>query len=239
MTDPTLPRARVVKVRGDAAVRAQIWRLARSCTIQDPLITIATPTRDALTMYGNVPFAFYLNVRKIPSTCELVRAPSSRHTGVIFHDEDTRRITITYPKGTANVRDAFVQATTDVLREHGASSALSGHRPNSNDIVFEMDGRQKKFCGTLDEPTHRAFAAVITLRFNAHKIDGVYRLDSPKFAQRGKISHISEAVGGLVEVIPDADDTLVDAIVDRTAKLLGWELVVNDFSDSEKLFLTT
>jgi lipoate-protein ligase A len=134
-----------------------------------------------------------------------------------------------------NLDRAFVQSVKEVIKEeYGEKVFLDIRRPHPNDIVFEVDGKIKKFCGMSDQPKLRTFVASITFKFDPKGLEGLWKLDHKKFVRKvGKIKKIEEVVGGLTELNPKIKEDVVDKIVKRLCDKLNWEAKEGDFDEKE------
>lgn len=168
-------------------------------------ISVETPTRKTLAIYGTAPFSMFVDEAKVPIDVVYDRIPFKTNTGVVYRDENTRRIVIRGER--TPVFPRFLAAVIEALKERGVTAYLSKHRRESNDIVFQKDGQQKKFCGMVENDDF--FGAFITLKLDP--IVGEFlRTDTIKFQQRG-VKNVLDAIGGLDEVGVESD--IIDSIV--------------------------
>lgn len=197
-----------------AAERVKSWETDYA----EPTIVIATPAAPSLSIYGDMPLSAWINTDKIPAEFETARFKAKWRSGVIFHDQGTRRIEIHAP--VRGIKKAYIDSVVEVLAGYGVQAKQSNHRPDSNDIVFNG----KKFCGMIEDPDREIFASFVTLDFNVEKIDGIFKLDTSKFQQRGNVKNIADVNGGLREANAMIGDDTVLQIIQRLAGKMGWEL---------------
>lgn len=195
-----------------------------------PLITYAIYKGNSFTISGNHPLSKYLHVDKIPQNFQVQRHDREINSGAFFRDNGSISFRI-YSNDFRRVRAAFMHAVLDVVKAYGITAYQSTHRPDSNDLVFEQDGKVKKFCGMSKAP--RLFTGTVTLKFNAEKVAGIYKLDTGKFQRRGIIRNITEVVGGLTEANPAIDRDIADQIVARLADILNWNVQDDELNATE------
>ena len=235
-------KARVIKEKTRIERRESIYKLQEFVKFTIPLIVILKPDCYVLSIHGTDPFEKYINMDKVQPDIKLLRVISRVNTGVIFSSPDTIIIRIFYNtsnfKTIEEIKDAFFKSVVYILNENKIDVKQSEHRELSNDIVFiNKEGKEKKFCGTLSDIKYGYFSAILTLKLNADKIEGLYKLDSKKFKLRGNVSDITDVVGGLNEIDPTITESIVDDIINRMSISLNWELENSTFSEEEEKHL--
>jgi len=217
-------KATIIKETVNAERRKEIYELGKTQKFDSPSIFILKPTSDTLSIHGKDDLSMYINVDKIPSDCEILRVDSRINSGVVFTDKNNILVRIFgSPMDVVGTKQNIESVMIETFKSEGVDVKLSTHRPNSNDFVFTIDSKEKKFCGCVMDIQQMYFSFFITLSFDAPKIDGLYKLDTDKFQDRGNVSDITDVVGGINEVNPKIDDTIVDKIVVNLAKKLNWE----------------
>lgn len=235
-------KGRVVNL-GDisAATLMATWELSRHIKYVEPLVIVARQISDTLSVFGRKQkFADMINMDKVPEGTMFARHDYTGKTGVVFRDRDVIVIRIMH-KGLdmSIVRSAFFGAIKGVLwGDFNVEADVSKHRIESNDMVFKApDGRLKKFCGAVPDPRNGIYSAVVTLKFNADKIKGLYKMDAPKMKQRGDFKEITEVVGGLTEANPLIGDDLASRIIIAFGEAIGWEIEGSRLTDDEQSVL--
>lgn len=216
----------IIRETVDGTRRKQIYELAETGGFTSPVIYVMKPAGDTLTIHGSDPFEKYINLDAIKPGIEIVRTSSSKNTGVIFSDINTSIVRIFCPstREVLLLKNSFTKSVIDVLANHGVTVMLSTHRPEANDLVFTKAGQEKKFSGSVADLKYDFFSFFICFEFDASKIEGVYKLDTDKMLRRGDIKDISEIVGGLREITPTLQETVVDEIIYKMTERLNWSL---------------
>jgi hypothetical protein len=235
-------KARIIKEVAPPKRLIALSLLSEYVTLSSPVIIMTKPVKDTLSISGSYPFDKYINEDKIPEGFNVVRTKSSINTGVIYSSSDTIYVQVFYT-GTdlslTEVRTTFYKSAIKVLKEEGINVKRSTHRRASNDLAFvNSEGREKKFSGCGGSPERKKLSFIFTFKFNSEKIKGLYKLDSDKFRKRGIINDISEVVGGLREVKPDIQESVVDDIMKEMGRRLGWEVEYSSFTEEEEQVLT-
>jgi hypothetical protein len=230
-------KVRLVKEIADANRRSSIYKLGSSIEFKEPLVIFITPTKSTLSIHDNVSgrMNLFLNSDNITNDFDVIHIRSNVHTGVIYSDQFTL-VGRAYMDNNIlpAFRNAFFQSTVEVLTSKGVDSKQSTHSVNSNDIVFVKDDKDKKFCGSLINIKESYFSFIITIKFDAQKLDGIFKLDTDKFKARGVVNSISDVVGGLDEVLPGVDKSIVDEIFNSIATKLDWQIEETSFTIEEE-----
>jgi hypothetical protein len=218
---------KVIKEVVNAARRKEIYELGSNKEFTEPEIYIMKPSGYTLSIHGNHELSDYINTELIPDYFEIMRAECKLNTGVVFADPTMTIVRIFCPDGPSLVksRDYFNEAIIEEFAKFNVEVKQSTHRPNANDMVFIKDNKEKKFCGLVLDIKNRFLSFFITFNFEHSKIEGLYKLDNMKFVNRGDVKHITDIVGGVREVNPELNDTVVDNIVKSIADKLKWELI--------------
>ncbi len=214
----------ICKVEANSEQLDKIPEFFATRDTKNPIILIIKPTQPTLSTFGETKISDYLNVDKIPSNFGITRNMYiPLKAGILFRDEDVISIRIQYlDKELENtIWSIYFNVLRDLLATYGVTIKLSSHRPNANDLVFIKDGVEKKFCALVDYD--QELNTFLTLSFNADKIEGLYKLNTPKFKARGNVSHITDVVGGLREINPEIGLGFIDEFVDALVEKLGWE----------------
>ena len=216
----------IIRETVDGARRKQIYELGETGDFTSPVIYVMKPAGDILTIHGNDPFEKYINLDVVKPGIEIVRTGCSANTGVVFTDNSTTIVRIFCPskREVLLLKNAFIKTAIDVLANHGVKVMLSTHRPEANDLVFTKAGQEKKFSGSVADIKNGFFSFFICFEFDASKIEGVYKLDTDKMLRRGEIKDISDIVGGLREIAPTLQETVVDEIIYKMTERLNWSL---------------
>jgi hypothetical protein len=224
-------------VKGDR--RKAICELGSKTRYDQPLVVVMKPSGSMLTIHGKDPLEKYINIDKVPKDFESVRINSTVDSGVIYTDQNTSIVRIYSDlKDIRPIMQAFYDSAIEEFAKLKINIKKSSHRLQANDLVFTVDGKDKKFCGTVEDRVYRYFSFFICFDFDATKIEGLYKLDTPKFSSRGEINSVSEVVGGLKEISPKIKDTVIDSILATMAKKLKWELKDSTFTESEEKVLS-
>lgn len=230
-------KARIIKESVDSQKRKAISELGKIIRgYSEPLIVVMKPRSPMLSIHGSDPLSKYINEDKIPQGFETIRLESRINSGVVFTDESSTIVRIFADRNElVTIRNAFFSAIKEVFASKGVEIKESSHRPDPNDLIFEKDGKEKKFCGTTWDIIQSYFSFMFSLNFAADKIDGLYKLDSQKFVSRGaNVEKISDVVCGIDEILPNADDSIVDEILNLMASKLGWDLEISEFNRFEQ-----
>lgn len=208
--------AKIIKETVSSERRKEIYELGKNNKFSDLTIYILKPEKDTLSIHGNVDISRYINLDKVPSTFDILRVDSSVNSGVVFTDKNSVLVRIFgQPKDVLSSKKKFKDAIIESFAKYNVHVSLSSHRPESNDFVFIKDGKEKKFCGCVTDLEQMYFSFFITLEFDASKVEGIFKLNTSKFKERGVVSDISDVVGGVHEVNPEINDTVVDQIIEK------------------------
>lgn len=196
-----------------------------------PVILIIQPTKPMLSIMGTAPLGNYIDTTKVPKGMEMRRNTlwnGGVNSGVFFRDKDviTMRVYYQLPEYSDTMRDDLFGSIREVMERYHVNARWSSHRLNSNDITFVDSQKLEKKCGAvMNYPSQGRASAILTLKFNADKVKGVYKLDNPKFKARGNVNHITEVVGGLNEANPAITPAVFDEIAKVLCRKLYWDAV--------------
>jgi lipoate-protein ligase A len=230
--------ARVIKEITNSSRRKAIYGIGKNHSFQEPVIIVLGTKSPTISIHGNAPIESYINMDKVTDDFEIIRIDSNINTGVIVTDPKTIIVKIysgkelIYP-----VRSSVFKSIIEVLSSKGIVVQESSHRKGSNDIVFVKDGKEKKFFGCIMDMKENYLTFFITLNFNSSIIEGLFKLDTPKFKNRGEVNHITEVVGGLDEVYPSIDETIIDEIINSFTNKLNWSTEISSFTEDEEKLL--
>lgn len=230
---------RVIKENVDGARRKSIYELGLFKEFNEPVIVIMHPVKDILTIHGKDPLDKYINIDAIPDDMEVVRIASGINSGVVFTEPSTILVRIFCKRGDISfIQSTYMDCCIEILNKLGADIRISTHRLDSNDLVFFKDGHHpKKFCGTITSIRQSYFSFFISLKVNAEKIDGLYKLETDKFKSRGVVKKISDVIGGLTEILPNITEDIVMDILNLMAKRLTWNILPGEFTQEEQLLI--
>ncbi len=217
-------KATIIKENVSAERRKEIWEIGKTKKFDQPTIYIVKPTEPTLSIHGTDPLSKYINEDSLPKGIPVIRIDGSKNSGVIYSDSNNILVRIFgSTHDILSARREFVNVSIETLDKYGIKAKLSSHRPGANDLVIEIDGKEKKFSGSYTELTQSYFSFFVTLDFDVDVVKDLYRLDTDKFSARGNILSISDAVCGLREVNPNIDESVVDEIVKTLSDKLGWK----------------
>lgn len=227
--------ARIIKVKVGGKLRTAICELGYFKKFTEPLIVVMQPKGETISIHGKHALSDYINESKIPEGCEIIRIKSNTNSGVVFTDKDTLIVRI-FCNGIdiIKVNKAFFSVITEVFAKMNVEVKASSHRPVANDVVFKKDGKEKKFCGSVQDFQGGYFSFFITFKFNY--VDGLYKLDTKKLKERGNLKSITEVVGGINEVAP-ATFKVVDDIINGIAGQMQWKISKSEFTEEENKIL--
>jgi hypothetical protein len=230
---------RLIKETVNGNRRKAICELGSKNRYDQPLIIIMKPSGSMLTIHGRDSLEKYINVDKIPKDFEILRINSIINSGIIYTDENSRVVRIySTLEDLRSISKIFYDCVIEEFAKLKIDIKRSSHRLEANDLVFTIDGKDKKFCGVLQDRLFRYFSFFICFDFDATKIEGLYKLDTQKVSSRGDVNDITDIVGGLKEVSPKIKDTIVDSILTNIATKLKWELKDSTFTKSEEITLS-
>jgi hypothetical protein len=216
-------KATIIKENVTAERRKEIWEMGKTQKFAQPTIYIIKPTEPTLSIHGTDPLSKYINESEVPTGTSIIRIDANKNSGVVYTDSNTVLVRIFGSIfDILSARREFVNVAIQTLDKYGIKAKLSSHRPGSNDLVVEVDGKEKKFSGSYTELSQSYFSFFITLDFNSEVVKDLYRLDTDKFSARGNILSISDAVCGLREVKSDIDESIVDEIVKSLISKLNY-----------------
>lgn len=218
-------KAILIKENVTAERRKEIWEMGKTQKFDQPTIYIVKPTEPTLSIHGNDPLSKYINEAALSTGTSIIRIDGSKNSGVIYSDSNTILVRIfgsTYD--VISARKAYADVAIQTLAKHDIKAQISSHRPEANDLVVVVDGREKKFSGAYTELVQSYFSFFITLDFDADAVKNLYLLDTDKFSARGSVKNISDVVTGLRTVNASVDESVVDEIITALASRLGWEL---------------
>ena len=216
-------KATIIKENVTAERRKEIWEMGKTQKFVQPTIYIIKPTEPTLSIHGTDPLSKYINESEVPTGTSIIRIDANKNSGVVYTDSNTVLVRIFGSIfDILSARREFVNVAIQTLDKYGIKAKLSSHRPGANDLVVEVDGKEKKFSGSYTELSQSYFSFFITLDFNSEVVKNLYRLDTDKFSARGNILSISDAVCGLREVKSDIDESIVDEIVKSLISKLNY-----------------
>lgn len=218
-------KATIIKENVTAARRKEIWEMGKTQTFEQPTIYVVKPTEASLSIHGSDPLSTHIDESKVPAELPIIRIDSAKNSGVVYTDENVILVRI-FGAGrhVLGARKEFTKVAIETLATNGITAKLSSHRPSANDLVVEIDGKEKKFSGCYSDLKQSYFSFFITLDFNSAAVADLYLLNTKKFASRVEVTNIADAVTGLRAVKPEIDETIVDQIISALATKLGWEL---------------
>lgn len=230
-----MTNARIIQREIDAPFRAASFALS----VQEPVILIGTPASAFLTIIGNDKLSKHLHIDKIPDGMPISRAASSDRMGVMFHDEDVITLRVFYPpKPALRMRDIWMNAVVKILHDElGIDAIRSPHSDVTNDLVFASS--LKKFAGCYHDFKKGVFTSVITLRFNAQKIPGLFDMSREYLKEPGDSADIGDIIGGLCDENPKASIDTIVSIAEEMAAQLAWTLGDGDFTKEELATIET
>lgn len=230
---------RLIKETVNGSRRKAINELGSKSRYDQPLVVVMKPSGSTLTIHGKDPLEKYINVDKVPKDFEVVRFNSTVDSGVIYTDQNTSIVRIYSDiKDLKPIMQAFYDSAIEEFSKLKIDVKRSSHRLEANDLVFTVNGKDKKFCGTIEDRVYQFFSFFVCFDFDASKVEGLYKLETPKFSSRGDVKNIAEVVGGLKEVSPKIKDTVIDSILLAMANKLNWELKQSTFTNSEETLLS-
>lgn len=214
-------KATIIKENVSAARRKEIWELGKTQKFDQPVIYIVRPTEASLSIHGTDPLSKYIDESKIPVGMPIIRIDGNKNSGVVYTDENVILVRIFGQACDAiNAWKAFPEIAIKVLADAGVPAKLSSHRPEANDLVIVVDGKEKKFSGSYFDLQQAYFSFFITLDFNHDVVKDLYLLNTDKFTLRN-VNSISDAITGIRTINPSIDETVVDQIVAELVNRLG------------------
>jgi len=198
--------------------RKEIYEIGmnREKDFEDISIYILTPESPILTIHGKDPVEKYIRLESVPKDMEIVRIESNINSGVVFSDENTTIVRIFAPlRHILRLNMIFSRIALEVLEVAGIPARISTHRPGANDLVFLKDGIEKKFSGCIKDFDQCFFSFFFCFDFNHDVAEELYKLDTPKMKKRGDVKSISDVIGGLREISPNAGPDLIDDIIEK------------------------
>lgn len=210
--------------------------LGQKITYEDPFIVYYKVEKPILQVLGSKPFSEYINVDNAPEDIIFSRTASPSEGGVLFFDEGMTTIRIYCPRQKmVGIQTNIKEAVTEVLAEdYGIEVRSAPWRVDSNDMVFMKDGKPKKFLGVAYLHVANFVAFGLLLDFNADKIKGLYKLDHPKFLQKGDVKEITDVVGGLREANPALGEEVIPKVINRICRKMRWEPQEAAFAPEEE-----
>lgn len=211
----------------DGARRKEIYELFKTQEFKQPEIYLMRPKKDTLTIHGNRPLADFIREEAIPSDFEVVRVECGMNTGVTYTDHTAVAVRIFAPdvSDLFRLRSAFQDSVREVLAQYGVEVKPSSHRKAANDLVFVLNGVEKKFCGCVHDLAHHYLGFILTFDFGADKIPGLYKMNTLKMLSRGPVTDITDVVGGLREANPELDpDKVGKEIIEAILQKMEWEV---------------
>lgn len=229
---------RYIKAKTDAKRCLAISQVSNRTKLTDVVFVNVEVTKPALSLISSRPFSEYVFPDRIPKDYEIARGVSNVESGVIYRDKGVHSLKMMFPAGSSFRESAlatYYEALQTVLQDkYGVTVHVSTHRPNSNDMVFEKNGRELKFCGTVNNPTLNRCSSTISIHFAHEKVWGIYNLNHQKFLRRGAITNINQVVAGLDQANPNITEKLLDEVCEVMAKKLGRPMVPGAFTPAEE-----
>ncbi len=214
---------RVIEPTGiDAIGQSAIYELPRHVIPKKPTLFVFSPTEKMFVAGSLTPLANYLDVDKLTRSKSRLFT-SSESTGGLLMEPSAIFFFFAAHKDQQNVDVALREAIAEACQDLGIETKLE-----SNDVLFKLRGKWKKFCGTLqhqwgDWVIH---APAVTIDFNAAEAAEIYGSD------------ISDAVGGLREALPGLDsDQFKQAVIAKIAAKLSLTAEPDSFTPEEETAL--
>lgn len=232
--------ARLIKETVNSIRRKGISNLGDKTKHETPLIVIMTPSTNMLTIHGQNPISDYIYENKVPEGIDIIRLDSRINSGVILSGPSTVIVRIFCQSiDIIRLSEIFYSSVINVMSTNGINVRKSSHRYSSNDMVFIKDNKEKKFCGVVEDFKYGYFSFFFTFTFDSAIGENIYKLDSDKFKNRGLINNVTDVVGGLTEIAPTINDTVVNDVITYMCKKLSWEIVESTFTTEEENFINS
>jgi hypothetical protein len=216
----------------EAKYEAAIWEFPDWLQPLQPTLIVRQPAKDELGCLGVRPLDNLVNTEALAGIdiCRF-RIPNADSPGML-HRPSALHIHLVLPTVTQSWASRMLKAT--IFRTLKAFDVAC--EQTSNDIFVVLRGRRRKFSGQIItvRDDWLMVACTVTFDLNYDLARQVYKLDTPKFIQKGNISDISDIIVGLHEVQPDLEPSVFLAdLIQKLSERLELKVLASVLTASE------